>query len=438
MQCACAQRAAHERRMGTAGRDAPRLLSAHRQPADERRSGFPPHPPDSNRAGTGRPGRRTIATRWTQRSSTSKRTFRWSPRIGRRGPPRCSRRSWPAVGRSADRRPAKARSTDRSPSLSIPSAPDSFTTETKYIVARTGETVSRTGKGLVYTGFPVARARHGAGQRQPVARGDVRRARLERDARTLVQRRLRRDRHRREAGAPQRRPGGSRFQLSSALKTGSAAQTVKIYGANLPASPRVEDIGIGQGVKVSRIVERAARRDCGRGRRGGRRADRRERSLGRRRGEVGGARRLRQDRRPQGPPAGRHGPCGRQRVSQAAAAVRSCRRQLRSGWEARHGRRSRSRHRQREVVARGVTPPRSETTTFNMSAWWTNGDSSRRTSMARIRSAPATATTWGDVWVVAELISSDARDMSKPMRARAQLLVTVPLYMAWFEAEGGR
>ena len=34
-----------------------------------------------------------------------------------------------------------------------PAAPDSFTTEVRYTVARTGETVSHTGKALVYTGF---------------------------------------------------------------------------------------------------------------------------------------------------------------------------------------------------------------------------------------------------------------------------------------------
>jgi quinohemoprotein amine dehydrogenase len=44
----------------------------------------------------------------------------------------------------------------------------------------------------------------------------------------------------------------------------------------------------------------------------------------------------------------------------------------------------------------------------------------------------------GDVWVVAELTGGDARDTSKPLRARGHLLVTVPIYMAWFESEGGK
>ena len=37
----------------------------------------------------------------------------------------------------------------------------------------------------------------------------------------------------------------------------------------------------------------------------------------------------------------------------------------------------------------------------------------------------------GDVWVVAELATPDPR----PLRARAHLLVTVPLYMAWFQED---
>jgi quinohemoprotein amine dehydrogenase len=43
----------------------------------------------------------------------------------------------------------------------------------------------------------------------------------------------------------------------------------------------------------------------------------------------------------------------------------------------------------------------------------------------------------GDVWVVAEL-GGDGTPPAKPLRARAHLLVTVPVYMAWFESEGGR
>jgi len=54
----------------------------------------------------------------------------------------------------------------------------------------------------------------------------------------------------------------------------------------------------------------------------------------------------------------------------------------------------------------------------------------------------------GDVWVVAELApggggaaaaaSGPPAGAATTVRARAHLLVTVPVYMAWFETEGGR
>jgi quinohemoprotein amine dehydrogenase len=51
----------------------------------------------------------------------------------------------------------------------------------------------------------------------------------------------------------------------------------------------------------------------------------------------------------------------------------------------------------------------------------------------------------GDVWVVAELAADAgagtngaAARTAQTVRARAHLLVTVPVYMAWFETEGGR
>jgi quinohemoprotein amine dehydrogenase len=44
----------------------------------------------------------------------------------------------------------------------------------------------------------------------------------------------------------------------------------------------------------------------------------------------------------------------------------------------------------------------------------------------------------GDVWVVAELTGGDVRTAARQVRARAHLLVTVPLYMAWFQDEVGK
>jgi hypothetical protein len=39
---------------------------------------------------------------------------------------------------------------------------------------------------------------------------------------------------------------------------------------------------------------------------------------------------------------------------------------------------------------------------------------------------------------VAELAPTGTGAAAKPLRARAHLLVTVPVYMAWFNSEGGK
>src|SRR5438093_2812130 len=135
-------------------------------------------------------------------------------------------------------------------------APDSFTTEIRYTVARTGESVSRSGKALVYTGY------------QWRGRGNDWREVLfvERDWKEMWGRWF--------SGAYDETGIDVKLtRLSSdpvvfgtsatALKTGStgstgssgsSAQNVKIYGANLPATVRPEDIGLGQRVKDARVI----------------------------------------------------------------------------------------------------------------------------------------------------------------------------------------
>ena len=44
----------------------------------------------------------------------------------------------------------------------------------------------------------------------------------------------------------------------------------------------------------------------------------------------------------------------------------------------------------------------------------------------------------GDVWVVAAYLPPGSEPSAKPLRARAHLLVTVPLYMDWGSKEVGR
>jgi quinohemoprotein amine dehydrogenase len=134
-----------------------------------------------------------------------------------------------------------------------PSAADTFTTQVRYTVARTNETVTRTSKSLVYTGYQWRGRGAAPGSDSPwrevmfIERGwnemwgrwftgaydetgiDVRLVRL--TTAPLI------------------------FGTSVAsVRTGAAGQSVRIFGANLPASVRPDDIGLGQGVKVSRVV----------------------------------------------------------------------------------------------------------------------------------------------------------------------------------------
>jgi quinohemoprotein amine dehydrogenase len=132
-----------------------------------------------------------------------------------------------------------------------PSAPDTFNTSIRYTVARTGETVTRTGKALVYTGY------------QWRGRGNDWREVLfvERDWKEMWGRWF--------TGAYDetgvdvkltRLPADPTVFGTSvaAAKSGSTGLAIKIYGANLPATIRPEDIGLGQGVKVARVVSAKA------------------------------------------------------------------------------------------------------------------------------------------------------------------------------------
>ena len=78
------------------------------------------------------------------------------------------------------------------------------------------------------------------------------------------------------------------------VKTGAGTQAMKIFGTSLPAV-KPEDIGLGQGVKVTRIVIATAARDRRGSRRGGDGADWRARPLRRRHEQAGRPRGLRQD-----------------------------------------------------------------------------------------------------------------------------------------------
>ena len=126
------------------------------------------------------------------------------------------------------------------------SAPDSFTTDIKYVVARTGETVTRSGKAIVYTGY------------QWRGRGNDWREVMfvERDWTQMWGRWFTGAYDETGIDVKLTRLTATPTLLGAsvtAVKTGSTGQNIRIFGANLPSSLRPEDIGLGQGVKVSRI-----------------------------------------------------------------------------------------------------------------------------------------------------------------------------------------
>jgi quinohemoprotein amine dehydrogenase len=133
-----------------------------------------------------------------------------------------------------------------------PATPDEFTTSTTYRVARTGETVSRTGRAIVYTGF------QWRGRSTAQADDSLREVMMiDRDWRHMEGRwftggydeiglDIKLDR----VGTETRILGTDR----TALKQGAAGQELRIYGANLPAALRASDIDLGPGLTITHIA----------------------------------------------------------------------------------------------------------------------------------------------------------------------------------------
>jgi quinohemoprotein amine dehydrogenase len=136
--------------------------------------------------------------------------------------------------------------------------PDSgeFTTESTFTYARSGETVKRTGRAIVYTGYQWrGKSDTGSGPNNNTAWREV----------LFVDRDWRRASGRWFTGAYDEfgidvdleRIGADPIVLGVAdtmIKTGTAGQEVKIYGANLPARVQAADLNFGPGITVDRIV----------------------------------------------------------------------------------------------------------------------------------------------------------------------------------------
>jgi quinohemoprotein amine dehydrogenase len=133
-------------------------------------------------------------------------------------------------------------------------APDEFTTAISYRIARTGETVTRTGRSIVYTGFQW-RGRSTQGTDEATALREV--MFVDRDWRNIEGRwftggydELGMDVFLQRSGDEVRVLGTDR----TALRVGVAGQELKIYGLNLPAALKPTDVDLGPGLTVSRVV----------------------------------------------------------------------------------------------------------------------------------------------------------------------------------------
>jgi quinohemoprotein amine dehydrogenase len=129
-----------------------------------------------------------------------------------------------------------------------PSVPDAFTTSTRFTVARSGETVSRTGRAIVYTGFQWRGRTDGPSWREVLM--------VDRGWREMTGRWFSGAYDETGIDVTLRRVGNDPVVLGTSLtaaRTG-ASHSMRLFGANLPASITAADINMGPGVAVRRVT----------------------------------------------------------------------------------------------------------------------------------------------------------------------------------------
>jgi len=358
-------------------------------------------------------------------------TSEWAAWSAAMQPPKLAGR-WAIVGTQPGKGPVYGQVTI----TADPAAPDSFTTETKYTIARTGETVSRTGRSLVYTGYQWRGRGAASGETMWPWREVLF---VERDWKTMWGRWYTGDYD--ETGIDVRlvrlASDSMVFGTSvAALKTGSTGSSVKIYGANLPTAIKPEDIGAGLGVKVTRVASA--------------RADEitidvdvaADAPVGARDLSVAGSVKpgaivvyQRVDGLKVAPQSG---------MARVGGAVFP--KQLQQFEAIGYSNGPDGKPDTADDLNLGVVPVKwsieEYTATFGdddaqfVGTLDQNGLFTPNVDGPNPKRA-GNRNNIGDVWVVAEL-TGPAATASQPLRARAHLLVTVPLYMAWFEREGGK
>lgn len=135
-----------------------------------------------------------------------------------------------------------------------PGSEDEFTTETQYVYARTGQSVKRTGRAIVYTGFQwrgrsVLNEADKEGMREVIFVDPAMRELTGRWFTGAYQ----------ETGIDVRlqRIGKDPVLLGldrKAFRVGSSNQAVTVHGLHLPANMKAESMDFGRGIKVRRVV----------------------------------------------------------------------------------------------------------------------------------------------------------------------------------------
>ena len=130
---------------------------------------------------------------------------------------------------------------------------DSVTTSTTMTYVKSGKTITRTGKGLVYTGFQwrgrSAEAREGAEAWREVSF-------IERDQNTITGRWFTGAYDETGMTVTLRRIGRDTVVAGTdvpSLKAGAAGQSVRIYGANFPLKLTPADFSLGAGITVVKV-----------------------------------------------------------------------------------------------------------------------------------------------------------------------------------------
>lgn len=138
-----------------------------------------------------------------------------------------------------------------------PTSPDEFTTETTYRYARSGRSVTRTGRAIVYTGYQW-RGRTRVGTDDASALREV--MWIDRDWQGLAGRWFWGDHDEYGIDIQLRRQSRETVVAGTdrpSLKRGSSAQALRVFGANFGTGLTARDIDFGRGVTVSRVVSTA-------------------------------------------------------------------------------------------------------------------------------------------------------------------------------------